>query len=345
MLGLEKNTLLKEAILKAIHSGELRTGSVIPSRHQLMETYHCSRGTVDSAIEGLIKSGVLTGKRGSGTFVAIQADNRATEITRYCVIGDYSRVEEQQNEPRNDSIALFLCRNYPCRLFAFSRLNITMPQLLRLGQALIWLYPSYYELRLMSHVAELGLPQLLIMRNYGDFDHIITNAEVGISAGLDWLCEHAGREVGFITTRPNDRFPYIAERQLLFYELAMKKNMKINPNWYYMNERRPQSNGAYIEACMEAAAQKLWDGKKICKAVYLDFFFWTSGLLNAAERRGLVPEKDFHLLVFDNCKLCNGIACISLNTTEIKERITEWINNAGMTSMKVKVLPKLVIGK
>jgi GntR family histidine utilization transcriptional repressor len=51
-------------------SGDWRPGHRVPSEHELMEQYGCSRMTVSKALSALASSGLIVRKRRSGTFVA-----------------------------------------------------------------------------------------------------------------------------------------------------------------------------------------------------------------------------------------------------------------------------------
>lgn len=56
---------------RQIATGELRPGDRIPTETELVETYNCSRMTVNRAISNLANSGIVIRKRRSGTFVAM----------------------------------------------------------------------------------------------------------------------------------------------------------------------------------------------------------------------------------------------------------------------------------
>lgn len=62
--------LFSDEILSQIQLGELAVGSMIPSEWQLSNYYHVSRNTAQKAIQDLVHKGVLTRKKGLGTFVA-----------------------------------------------------------------------------------------------------------------------------------------------------------------------------------------------------------------------------------------------------------------------------------
>lgn len=51
-------------------AGALRPGDRIPFEHQLMQSYGCSRMTVNKALSGLAAAGLITRQRRAGSFVA-----------------------------------------------------------------------------------------------------------------------------------------------------------------------------------------------------------------------------------------------------------------------------------
>jgi GntR family histidine utilization transcriptional repressor len=53
-----------------IMAGALRPGDRIPFEHQLMQSYGCSRMTVNKALSGLAAAGLITRQRRAGSFVA-----------------------------------------------------------------------------------------------------------------------------------------------------------------------------------------------------------------------------------------------------------------------------------
>jgi GntR family transcriptional regulator len=60
---------LAEHLFSDIRAGLYAPGTKIPSEHQLAETFHLGRPTVRQATDSLIQRGILTRRRGSGTYV------------------------------------------------------------------------------------------------------------------------------------------------------------------------------------------------------------------------------------------------------------------------------------
>ena len=65
---------LEESLREAIRSGRLTSGTRLPSTRTLARDLGISRGTVLQAYSQLIAEGWLSGKRGSGTVVAVDSD-------------------------------------------------------------------------------------------------------------------------------------------------------------------------------------------------------------------------------------------------------------------------------
>lgn len=60
---------LAEKIMIAIRSGEFPPGSRIPSEHRLAADFSIGRPTVRQAIDSLVRKGLLSRRKGSGTYV------------------------------------------------------------------------------------------------------------------------------------------------------------------------------------------------------------------------------------------------------------------------------------
>ncbi|HCW74498.1 MAG TPA: GntR family transcriptional regulator, partial [Clostridiaceae bacterium] len=71
---------LREIIRTKIEEGEYQPGMAISSENELAETYGINRMTVRSAIDALIKEGLLRSVQGKGIFVVGQKYERNLDI-------------------------------------------------------------------------------------------------------------------------------------------------------------------------------------------------------------------------------------------------------------------------
>ncbi len=67
---------LKNDFIKKIASGVWKAGECISSERELCEIYDVSRMTIRQAIGELVQEGILTRKKGKGTFVCEQRVNQ-----------------------------------------------------------------------------------------------------------------------------------------------------------------------------------------------------------------------------------------------------------------------------
>lgn len=73
MTGRSLSAEIRQELEERIRSGEWGPGHRVPSEHELMERYGCSRMTVNKALSALAVSGLIWRKRRSGSFVASPA--------------------------------------------------------------------------------------------------------------------------------------------------------------------------------------------------------------------------------------------------------------------------------
>jgi GntR family histidine utilization transcriptional repressor len=62
---------IQRALESAILTGAWQPGSRVPSEHELMAQYRCSRMTVNKALSALVAAGLVVRRRRSGSFVAM----------------------------------------------------------------------------------------------------------------------------------------------------------------------------------------------------------------------------------------------------------------------------------
>ena len=62
-------TRIREDILSQIRGGQLQSGDVILPIDELSRRYKVARETARSVVQGLVKEGYLSSRRGRGTFV------------------------------------------------------------------------------------------------------------------------------------------------------------------------------------------------------------------------------------------------------------------------------------
>lgn len=74
---------LQQSIRDAINANVLRMGDAIPPERDLAVEYDISRITVRKAIGGLVEEGLLTRRRGAGTFVAMRVEKSFSKLSSF----------------------------------------------------------------------------------------------------------------------------------------------------------------------------------------------------------------------------------------------------------------------
>lgn len=74
---------LQHLIRDAISGGVLTEGEAIPPERDLALEYQISRITVRKAIGGLVEDGLLTPRRGAGTFIASRVEKSFSQLTSF----------------------------------------------------------------------------------------------------------------------------------------------------------------------------------------------------------------------------------------------------------------------
>jgi DNA-binding LacI/PurR family transcriptional regulator len=344
MRGVGKIAALKDRILDDIQSGVLKAGDKLLSRHQFMKRYGCSRGSIDQAISELIEDGFLYSRQGAGTYVADTHRESLNSIHTVYIVGNFDRLQAGAFFLDPGSTASCIQRHADCMICSMADLNMNLNKMARRGNAVIWDRPDYQHLMAMNFLDKAGVRQLLLHRTFGNYDYIATDSRHGIAAGLDWLTGRAGQKIAFLSTRTSTRYPYVAERQLQFFELAIRHSLTIPPEWLFTDwEHEPET-----AAHMEEVAEILFSGPVPCRGIYLDYVIWSTALLRAASRRGLENGRNFHLLTFDTdlgLTRQPGIAMIRQNLDEQNDKIIEWLNNRSNAPMRLKIKPQLLISR
>lgn len=341
MQKLSKVDTLKLKIIEDISLGVLQPGDKVYSRHQFMRRFSCSRGSIDKAVSALVKEGFLFSRQGAGTFVA-NRESISDRVERVYLIGNFGKRNAYSQIFQAGSLAAELQKFVDCFLCDNADVNVSLENIARAGTAVIWDHPGHARMMVMNYLRQLGIRQILVHRIFDDYEYITVDYEAGISEGLDWLREWSS-EIAFFTTRTHTSFPYIAERQLCFFETAIRKNIKVPPDWFFNNIDRDADSFAKVEE----QALKLFKNDNFPKAIYADYCPHAVPIMSAAQACGLSAGRDFRLLLFDyEMFLANieGVAMIKQDMNAFKDKLVEWAANSK-TPMKQQVKPELVFGK
>lgn len=337
-----KIEILKEKILSDICSGRIQPGSPLPSRHQFMRRYGCARGSIDKAIANLVESGYVYSRQGKGTFVADVKGGKGAE--KFYVVGNFSHSGSAERSWTSSPLASEIQRHAACYVFHCEEIKINLGRIVHPSSAVIWIRPSYSELMVMNYLAHAGIPQLLIGRSFGNYDHVCTDAGSGIKQGLEWLIREAGRELVYISEENNPDLPFIAERHIAFYESCVDLDIRLRKEWLHIKPFRDMGKE------LNQIVQVLFGGRKKPEAIFLSFIAAALPFVTLLESKGYKPGEDFRMLLFDQelwLKGRCGIGMICQNWQAMDHLALEWalgkIKGDGK-EYKKKVKPEFITG-
>jgi hypothetical protein len=292
-----------------------------------MRKYQCARGSIDAAISALTSNGFVYSRQGSGTFVS--PTNGVTQITEIHVIDNFTTSRPSGDEGESGQLAASLQSEWPCYLWHRNEVAINMPKIMKPGSAVIWIRPSYSHLMMMQHLENAGIPQLLIGRTFSRFDYVTTDAKAGIKNGLEWLTSTSGtKNITFIHEHNHPDFPFVAERQIAFYESCVELGIKLKPDSII--------DLPLIDPGTEIGntAKQLFLGENCPKAIFLTYIQIAFSLITLAEAFGKKPGKDFHILVFDrDLSLMKraGVGMLYQRWDKMASLAVEWIHTVSKT--------------
>jgi GntR family transcriptional regulator len=86
---------VRTSLLDEVRTGRLAHGDQLPNEYELAEQYDVSRATMREAIQGLLETGHLSRRRGTGTFVADAPSRHALDTT----VSYTAMIREAGHEP------------------------------------------------------------------------------------------------------------------------------------------------------------------------------------------------------------------------------------------------------
>jgi DNA-binding LacI/PurR family transcriptional regulator/DNA-binding transcriptional regulator YhcF (GntR family) len=337
-----KTAALKRKILEEIKSGRIPPGSSIPSRHQYMRKFSCARRTIDTVITSLMADGHLVSKRGEGTFVC---ESLEADCIECMIILDNTGGMMTETGLRSAKIAGECSFKTSVEIFNSSDCYARIESLAKKGNAVVWVRPDYNCYLCMNYLKDMGIPQLQIGRCYGEIDYVTTNAKAGIKHGLQELVRVADR-ISFISERNENDKPYIAERQIAFYQSCVELDLQLDAKLIFdFDESDFFAEVSRIgRMLLENADEKAPLG------IFIANHTFAIPLLTYAEANGKRCGKDYFLLLFDvvdHLRNSPGIYMLEQRWATMTERIVDWLerkSTASHSRYAIKLDP-LLLGK
>ncbi len=318
---ISKTAIVEQEILKNIRQGSYAVGEKIPSRHSLCKKFQCSRTTIERAIANLTQAGLLSGTRGSGTRV-VSAGEHTQKISRLFAI--VAPNVSFNGIPFSDVIISRNTTDLPVQLVHPAQAAKILEKQGGSGYAVIWIQPGEEQILLMDYLRSKKVPQILLNRDYRDYDCIYTDPLSSIREGITWLTENAGKDIAFVARRPATERPYLYNRTLAFYEIAQDFNLRLDADSRFV--------GSFSDVPREinACGEQLWgQGRQRKKGIFVMEKDLVMPLIMTAYRYDCVPGRDYFLLCFDRIselRTQHGIAMMSQPYDRFGTELARWLS-------------------
>lgn len=287
---MRKSILLEETLLTDFAKGRYQTGDAIPSRNSLASKYKCSRTTVERAIASLKRRGFLVSNQGAQTRLA-KNPFRGGKITDLCLIA--TGLDVYSSHAIREMFMPDLEEPIDIHTLSEDSIMRHMDFLTRKGVFLVWPMPRIESLWYMRFFRLRGIPQLLINRDYGEYDCACTDTLSSIREGMSWLMIEAGRDIAIVSRSANMRQPYLAERLNAFYQAAVELGAKLSPDHIQVRQFTD------IPGEMSTVAMLLFGSQNPPRAIVVLESSLTLPLVTCGQVYAKKPGRDYFLLTID----------------------------------------------
>ena len=282
-----KTASVEQYLLGKINSGEFPPDSKIPSQFKLMQQFKCSRIIIQRALKNLIDAGFLQSSRGSGTFV--RPGPYGDTLREIIIISEYAG--PSNHYPFSGMLLNLNIPDIPVRWINQQFLSRNSERFFTPGQVVIWVLPAESQIMMMHQLRQRGIPQLLINRNYGEFNSISIDSWASIAEGLQTITRDGEKKVAVITPFPSETSPYLTDRLMAFYEGCFQHGITIPAGWIVKHDADGTKE-------LDKQLEELYGISGFPRKIFLPHEKLLTGVILFASKHNLVLGKDYEILVF-----------------------------------------------
>jgi len=340
---------IRDHIVAQIGRGDLKPGDRLPSRPELERRFRCARATVDKALGALKSDGLIRTEFGRGTFVA-ERRPRKTGTGRAVVV-----IPRKSPEIKNDIYVFSIYRELARGLSGRDRgthLTVEEPhtpagpdaEALRTASVVYWVRPSPGAASMLRFLADEGVPQVLLNRDYGEYPCVCTDAAGGQRAAVARLAKLGHRRIGYVHLPVNPLRAFDSDRMIGFLEGVHAAGLA--PDAAPRLEI-PQGRGGTTESAITK-----WLRSDAAPSAVVFSSSIAGAFVRAAGAAGLRIPDDISVLTVDEVHDPNHLfgmrfTCQRQRLAEIGRRaakLTASKLRAGDRPLKVRLVPDLVDG-
>lgn len=279
----------KSRLAAEIRNGIYLPGSQMPTRHQLMAKYGLARATIDKVIRALCDEGLLVSTRGSGTYVASVADPGRLSV--FIVLNTETEcmtsglMEREWNFIINRDEVRSRCVLIGCheigRFLTAVRANA--------HARLIWNRPALKSYAVIADLDAIGRRQILVNRTIPRYDYVASDVRSALEQAFTRIREERPKaSLAVLPPFLNPEEHYLAEREILFYELAADFGFRVVP----LPRTDTVDQSGTIRIAREALSRKP-------DFLYVPDYYMTPYVMALIGERGLRFGRDITLLTSD----------------------------------------------
>jgi DNA-binding transcriptional regulator YhcF (GntR family) len=323
-----------------IHQGVFRQGQKLPSRFVLKERYGISRSSIDKVISMLVDEGLLTSKKGSGTFVRASEetlDASAVKVKVSLVMNTSSGCIESGFFERNWQQIISEDELKPKATVLSSE---TIPEMIDLilgqpGHRMIWSRPPFSALSYIDRLEQHGVPQVLVNRMFPDYNYFANDTKKGLKECMKLIHDQCPEiKLAMLSSPMDPGLPYLAEREIAYHEACQE---------LAMNSLGTFRMSSYAHHHMMDGGTALLSSK--ANAVFVNDHDCVAPLVSLLYHSGLILGEDVSIITMDwldGKKATKGIYCIRQNWSLMFEMALEWAQSNHPDRRQELVEPDLI---
>lgn len=307
----------KARITSEIREGVYLPGSRLPTRHELMAKYGLARATVDKVISALCDEGLLVSTRGSGTYVASAGDAR--RLSAFIVLNTETEcmssglMEREWNFIINRAEARSRCILIGCH-----EVERYLPAIRANPHArVIWNRPALKSYATIAELEDAGRLQVLVNRTIPRYNYVASDVRPALERAFARIrAERPDATLAVLPPFLNPEEHYLAEREILFYELAATFGFRALP----LPRTDTVDHGGTVRIVREALTRKP-------DFLYVPDYYMTPYVMALIGERGLRFGRDITLLTSDWNEApasTPGLICLRQPWQKMFQTALEW---------------------
>jgi DNA-binding transcriptional regulator YhcF (GntR family) len=279
----------KDRITAEIREGVYLPGSRLPTRHELMARYGLARATVDKVIGALCDDGLLVSTRGSGTYVASAGD--AGRLSAFIVLN--SETECMSSGLMEREWNFIINRDEVrsrCVLIGCHEVDRFLPAIRANPHArVIWNRPALKSYATIVELDDANRLQILVNRTIPRFNYVASDVRPALEQAFARIrSERPDAVLAVLPPFLNPEEHYLAEREILFYELAATFGFRVVP----LTRTDTVDHGGTVRIVREALTRKP-------DVLYVPDYYMTPYVMALIGERGLRFGHDITLITSD----------------------------------------------